>query len=145
MSSKNKKEKSVEKVVEKTVEKSAEKEKNVEKVVDQADYNKFAKDTRAVPIAEWDWSRVVYCQPQKSELPDGTGHYRRVRILYKYDDHTVGPAIAGVLILILGIGQCFVINAISYIAVLIALFMMKEKEMMKEKSMMKPKEMKKKK
>lgn len=41
----------------------------------------------------------------------------------------VGPAIAGVLLLTLGVGLCFIVNAISYIAVLVALFMMKEKEM----------------
>ncbi len=36
----------------------------------------------------------------------------------------IGPAIAGVLIATLGIALCFIINAISYIAVLIALCMM---------------------
>ena len=41
----------------------------------------------------------------------------------------VGPAIAGMLILIVGVGPCFIVNAISYIAVLIALFMMREKDM----------------
>jgi MFS family permease len=41
----------------------------------------------------------------------------------------IGPAIAGVLILTLGIGLCFIANAISYIAVLVALMMMREKEM----------------
>lgn len=41
----------------------------------------------------------------------------------------VGPAIAGALLLTLGVGLCFIVNAISYIAVLIALFMMREKEM----------------
>jgi MFS family permease len=37
----------------------------------------------------------------------------------------VGPAIAGALLLTLGVGLCFIVNAISYIAVLIALFMMR--------------------
>ena len=41
----------------------------------------------------------------------------------------IGPAIAGALLLTLGVGLCFIVNAISYIAVLVALFMMKEKEM----------------
>lgn len=36
-----------------------------------------------------------------------------------------GPAIAGILIATVGIGQCFVINAISYIAVIIAFLMMR--------------------
>jgi MFS family permease len=36
----------------------------------------------------------------------------------------IGPSIAGILILSVGIGQCFLINAASYIAVLIALVMM---------------------
>lgn len=34
-----------------------------------------------------------------------------------------GPALAGILIATLGIGECFTINAVSYIAVLIALFL----------------------
>jgi MFS family permease len=41
----------------------------------------------------------------------------------------IGPSIAGVLILTVGIGQCFLINAASYIAVLIALAMMDKSEL----------------
>ncbi len=41
----------------------------------------------------------------------------------------IGPSIAGVLIVSVGVGECFIINAISYIAVLIALFMMRENEL----------------
>jgi len=41
----------------------------------------------------------------------------------------IGPAIGGVLIVLFGIGQCFVINAVSYIAVLIALLMINKKEL----------------
>lgn len=41
----------------------------------------------------------------------------------------IGPSIAGVLILTVGIGQCFLINAASYIAVLIALAMMNKSEL----------------
>ena len=40
-----------------------------------------------------------------------------------------GPAIAGVLIATLGIGGCFVVNAISYIAVFVALFMIRKDEL----------------
>ncbi|MCE5197542.1 MAG: MFS transporter [Armatimonadota bacterium] len=36
----------------------------------------------------------------------------------------IGPAVAGVLIGIVGIGNCFLINAVSYIAALVALLMM---------------------
>lgn len=36
----------------------------------------------------------------------------------------VGPTVAGILISVLGEGLCFLLNAISYIAVIIALFMM---------------------
>ena len=57
------------------------------------DYTKLERDTRLVPIEEWDWSRVVYSEPQKNEIPDGSGHYRRTRIQYMYDDKTIGPAI----------------------------------------------------
>ncbi|HZL08203.1 MAG TPA: MFS transporter [Candidatus Dormibacteraeota bacterium] len=41
----------------------------------------------------------------------------------------IGPSIAGVLILSVGIGQCFLINAASYVAVLIALLMMRKDEL----------------
>jgi len=41
----------------------------------------------------------------------------------------VGPSIAGALILGVGIGQCFIINAVSYIAVLIALALMNKNEL----------------
>ena len=41
----------------------------------------------------------------------------------------IGPAIAGILIVTLGIGLCFIINAISYIAVIIALMMLNKKEL----------------
>ncbi|MDA8156914.1 MAG: MFS transporter [Actinomycetota bacterium] len=37
----------------------------------------------------------------------------------------IGPAIAGILIAIVGEGMCFLVNGISYIAVIIALLMMK--------------------
>jgi MFS family permease len=41
----------------------------------------------------------------------------------------IGPSIAGILIATVGVGQCFIINAASYIAVLIALVMMHEQEL----------------
>jgi MFS family permease len=41
----------------------------------------------------------------------------------------IGPSIAGVLILSVGIGQCFLINAASYVAVLIALSRMDESKL----------------
>ena len=43
----------------------------------------------------------------------------------------LGPAMAGVLIVAVGIAWCFIINGLSYIAVLIAFFMMREKELHK--------------
>jgi len=39
----------------------------------------------------------------------------------------IGPSVAGILIAVVGEGICFLLNAISYIAVLIALFAMKVK------------------
>jgi MFS family permease len=42
---------------------------------------------------------------------------------------TVGPALAGLLIAVVGVGICFLINAASYVAVLIALLLMRENEM----------------
>jgi MFS family permease len=41
----------------------------------------------------------------------------------------IGPSIAGILIATVGIGPCFIINALSYIAVLIALVLMHEREL----------------
>jgi len=41
----------------------------------------------------------------------------------------VGPSIGGVLIATVGVGQCFLINAASYIAVLIALKAMRQREL----------------
>jgi hypothetical protein len=57
------------------------------------DYSKLKKDIRAVPVKDWDWSRVIYSNPVKQDIPGGGGHYRRVRIQYLYDDETIGPAI----------------------------------------------------
>jgi MFS family permease len=41
----------------------------------------------------------------------------------------VGPAIAGLLIAAVGTGMCFVVNAISFLAVLVALYLMREDEL----------------
>ena len=41
----------------------------------------------------------------------------------------IGPAIAGALIITVGIGWCFVINAISYLAVIAALYLMRADEL----------------
>ena len=41
----------------------------------------------------------------------------------------LGPAVAGILIVSAGLGLCFIINAVSYIAVLVALYMMREKDL----------------
>lgn len=45
----------------------------------------------------------------------------------------IGPSIAGILIASTNIASCFIINAISYIAVLIALHMMRDNELKKAK------------
>ncbi len=41
----------------------------------------------------------------------------------------IGPAIAGVLIALVGVGLCFVVNAISFLSVLISLRLMREEEL----------------
>ena len=43
----------------------------------------------------------------------------------------IGPTIAGIIIATLGVGACFLINALSYIAVIIALKLMRESELMR--------------
>lgn len=60
------------------------------------DVTKLEKDIRSVPIDKWDWSRVVYGDPQKGDYGS------RVRLSYMYDDKTVGPAIVS-----LGRHYCF--------------------------------------
>lgn len=63
-------------------------------VTKNVDTSKLTKDTRLIPIDEWDWNRVIYSDVQKMEIPDGSGYFRRVYINYMYDDKTIGPAIA---------------------------------------------------
>jgi len=41
----------------------------------------------------------------------------------------LGPAIGGVLIVTLGVGQCFIFNAVSYVAVIVALCSMRSDEL----------------
>lgn len=41
----------------------------------------------------------------------------------------IGPSIAGILIATIGVGTVFIVNAVSYIAVLIALLLMRENEL----------------
>jgi hypothetical protein len=68
-------------------------EQTVEQKINQTDFSQLKKDIRAVSVKDWDWSRVVYSEPVKADVPGGSGHYRRVRINYRYDDETIGPAI----------------------------------------------------
>jgi hypothetical protein len=58
--------------------------------------DQLEKDVRLVPIDEWDWDRVVFSEPVKKDIPDGSGKYQRVFISYRYDDKTIGPAIVGI-------------------------------------------------
>ncbi len=41
----------------------------------------------------------------------------------------IGPALAGLLIAVVGTGVCFVVNAFSFLAVLVALYLMREDEL----------------
>jgi len=41
----------------------------------------------------------------------------------------VGPALAGLLIAVVGTGMCFVVNAFSFLAVLVALWLMRDEEL----------------
>jgi MFS family permease len=41
----------------------------------------------------------------------------------------IGPALAGITIAVFGIGPCFIINAVSYVGVLVALAMMRKAEL----------------
>jgi hypothetical protein len=75
------------------VQKAPPKEKTEKVEKPEVDISKLKKDTRLIPIAEWDWDRIVYSEPQKGETPDGSGTFRRVKIQYRYDDQTIGPAI----------------------------------------------------
>jgi predicted MFS family arabinose efflux permease len=44
----------------------------------------------------------------------------------------IGPAIGGVLILTLGVGTCFMVNAASYVAVIVALSLMRASELLRK-------------
>lgn len=57
------------------------------------DVTQLKKDIRLIPREEFDWSRLVYSEPKKTEIPDGSGNYRRVYLNYMYDDNTIGPVI----------------------------------------------------
>ncbi len=41
----------------------------------------------------------------------------------------IGPAVAGVVIAVFGVGECFVFNAVSYLAVVIAMFLIRRDEL----------------
>ncbi|MFW2333448.1 MFS transporter [Ilumatobacter sp.] len=41
----------------------------------------------------------------------------------------IGPAVAGVVIAVFGVGECFVFNAVSYVAVVIAMFLIRRDEL----------------
>src|SRR3972149_7500515 len=51
------------------------------------------KDVRAIPAAEWDWSKLRYGEPKLCTVPGSTTSYRRANILYQYDATHIGPAI----------------------------------------------------
>lgn len=71
-----------------------------EQVKPKIDYSKLKKDTRLIPIKEFDWDRVVYGQPQTKTHAEGA--YKMVTVQYMYDDETIGP-----LIVPLGKHYCF--------------------------------------
>ena len=45
--------------------------------------------------------------------------------------HKVGPAVAGVLISLVGIGWAFALNALSFVAVIAALLLMRTRELLR--------------
>jgi len=49
------------------------------------------KDEQLIRIEDFDFSRLRYSDPQKSEIPGGAGHYRRVKVNYLYPDGKIGP------------------------------------------------------
>ena len=51
----------------------------------------------------------------------------------------VGPAIAGIVIAVFGIGLCFLFNGVSYIAVLVVLAMMRKEELKPSKALVRAK------
>lgn len=73
-----------------------------EKSEAKSDFNNLKKDVRVTSIDNWEWERLIYSEPKKADISDGSGHYTRVRIQYMYDDKTIGPAIIG-----LGKKYCF--------------------------------------
>jgi MFS family permease len=62
----------------------------------------------------------------------GPSHLRNAITLYTIElniDRVIGPVVAGILILTVGIGQCFIWNALTFIPLLVTLIMMRKSEM----------------
>lgn len=66
----------------------------------------------------------------RAELPNAIGLNSTINNATR----VIGPAVAGVLIAGVGIGWCFALNAISFVPVIAALFMMRESEFHKQLS-----------
>jgi len=77
----------------KTAAKASTETKPAKKTTKNIDISSLKKDTRLISIKDFDWNRVVFSAPIKTDLPDKSGRYYRIKINYMYDDKTVGPAI----------------------------------------------------
>ena len=49
-----------------------------------------AREPQVTPTHEFDFSTLVYAEPQKNEIPGGGGYYRRVRLSQIYPDGKIG-------------------------------------------------------
>lgn len=61
----------------------------------------------------------------RDELPNAVG----LNMSLFNASRVIGPAIAGVIIAAVGVGACFVVNAVSFLAVLTSLLLMREHEL----------------
>jgi MFS family permease len=61
----------------------------------------------------------------RDELPNAIG----LNMSLFNASRVIGPAIAGVIIAAVGVGACFVVNAVSFLAVLSSLLLMREEEL----------------
>lgn len=61
--------------------------------------------------------------------PDGISNAVTLNSVVVNAARAIGPAVGGVIIATLGVGECFVFNAISYLAVIVAMFFIRPSEL----------------
>jgi MFS family permease len=61
--------------------------------------------------------------------PDGVSNAVTLNSVVVNAARVIGPAVSGVIIAAFGVGECFVFNAVSYLAVIVAMFFIRSSEL----------------